>query len=496
MVIFDKNNFHSALNHHQYFRDFSLESIEDLIKSYPAFHSAYLVKALALQAKKSELLPLKLPKIAIQVKDRAVLHHFLHEVQKPKNQTIAETENDIQLDVILEEKNIENVQGNISTKEIDQETIIIEPVAVEETELPTFQESDNNAFVENHTTPINDDENVSAIENSLIEEAKIVQESHTDTAAEKEARRLAAMQALQEELFAAKMEKQSETNDLQEQKRIEALQKLQSELFEDKLQKESNTNASEIETEIVVTSTIEVIKEQTVTERTENNNAINNNVIAEIEEVEIEKITVTSSISEIAEKETNKEDIENDIPVNLDKEIEEVEISEIKLEIEALIAAQEEKIQFLLENEIDFKPKPVEPIVFLDWLKLTKKPSTSTQQKIEKPITTNQEDLVPFDRVAPIEAEMHQEIKQSSDPLENFISSEIIRKKRKRKDHIFTKQEVKKPKNTVIVSETLAEILMVQQKYNEAIEVYTLLSLKYPQKSIYFASQIEKLKTY
>ena len=35
-----------------------------------------------------------------------------------------------------------------------------------------------------------------------------------------------------------------------------------------------------------------------------------------------------------------------------------------------------------------------------------------------------------------------------------------------------------------------------KQKYNEAIDVYSLLGLKYPQKSIYFARQIEKIKKY
>src|SRR6056297_1661163 len=45
-----------------------------------------------------------------------------------------------------------------------------------------------------------------------------------------------------------------------------------------------------------------------------------------------------------------------------------------------------------------------------------------------------------------------------------------------------------------LVSETLAEIYIKQGHYEKALSAYKKLSLKYPQKNIYFASQIEKIK--
>lgn len=47
---------------------------------------------------------------------------------------------------------------------------------------------------------------------------------------------------------------------------------------------------------------------------------------------------------------------------------------------------------------------------------------------------------------------------------------------------------------TDVITENLAKIYEKQGLYDEAIEVYHQLSLNYPEKSVYFANQIEKLK--
>ena len=48
--------------------------------------------------------------------------------------------------------------------------------------------------------------------------------------------------------------------------------------------------------------------------------------------------------------------------------------------------------------------------------------------------------------------------------------------------------------NSGLMTETLAKVYLEQKKYNNAIKAYRILSLKYPEKSGFFADQIKKIE--
>jgi hypothetical protein len=83
-----------------------------------------------------------------------------------------------------------------------------------------------------------------------------------------------------------------------------------------------------------------------------------------------------------------------------------------------------------------------------------------------------------------------------SELIDKFISSnpriEPVREKSDKLVEDISKPFVEEQGN--FVTETLARIYINQGYYSRAIEIYEKLSLKFPEKSSYFASQIQKVK--
>ena len=95
----------------------------------------------------------------------------------------------------------------------------------------------------------------------------------------------------------------------------------------------------------------------------------------------------------------------------------------------------------------------------------------------------------------------NQDEKGSGNPLiDKFLSSKpdkIIRNNNNQgsseNENRVDIAEKSDAENDDIITETLAAIYMQQKNYEKAINAYEKLSLKYPEKSIYFASQIKEI---
>ena len=91
---------------------------------------------------------------------------------------------------------------------------------------------------------------------------------------------------------------------------------------------------------------------------------------------------------------------------------------------------------------------------------------------------------------------------QSGDSLiDKFLSSEsgVIRTNTEDGDSHLTQSiseavESSAIENDEIITEPLANIYFQQKNYDKALDAYKKLSLKYPEKSVYFASRIEEIE--
>ena len=119
----------------------------------------------------------------------------------------------------------------------------------------------------------------------------------------------------------------------------------------------------------------------------------------------------------------------------------------------------------------------------------------------EKGEDEKEEILVPKVEEVKIEQEkpkisVKKEKKDVNDLIENFIINQPrIKAKRVPDDHpiedLAQKSAIDKEE---IVSETLGKIYLKQGNFQKAIKTYEKLSLKFPEKSSYFAAQIENIK--
>lgn len=182
-------------------------------------------------------------------------------------------------------------------------------------------------------------------------------------------------------------------------------------------------------------------------------------------------------------KEIKEPHQENKIP---EIKPEKVEVSPEKPEIKPEI--KPEKVEVKPETKLQIgKPldfKQSEKHSFSEWLKLSamKPISRDTVKKIEP--EKKSEDQIPISN----------SIDNKFKLIEQFIEKKpkIIPTAEKTPKHNLAKERT--VEKSELMTETLARVYLEQKKFKKAIQAYKILSLKYPEKSSFFADQIEAVK--
>ncbi len=142
------------------------------------------------------------------------------------------------------------------------------------------------------------------------------------------------------------------------------------------------------------------------------------------------------------------------------------QVSDIKIAEKPLEKATENETTDILEIGSPIKFSSSEPHTFNEWMQLS----------IQKPIQRKEKSINKFNII------------------DQFIKTNPkIKPVAKQQSNIDVSTESTE-ENEHLMTETLAKVYLEQKKYTKAIQAYHILSLKYPEKSSFFANRIKAIK--
>ena len=220
-----------------------------------------------------------------------------------------------------------------------------------------------------------------------------------------------------------------------------------------------------------------------------------------VEEV-LEPIDSTKELNilkatELLIENSDSEILETGIQQKTKPNAEEVLESEIAKQ---LVGAIVEKQMFnLSDTQLLFKQNK-EPETFTDWLRLIQKSNKQlSAENILEVNTENNTDIktrLEKGKIITQESALNKKLKNLA-LIDKIIENSPGQIKIKDDQKFYSPEHNAKEsllENEHLVSETLAKIYALQGSVNKAVRAYEILSLKFPQKSAYFASLIQKLK--
>ena len=175
------------------------------------------------------------------------------------------------------------------------------------------------------------------------------------------------------------------------------------------------------------------------------------------------------------------------------------EVLENEIAKQVVGAIVEKQMLNLSDTQLVFNQNK-EPGNFTDWLRLIQK--SNKQLSAENILDTNTENnndiktRLEKSKIITQESALNKKLKNLA-LIDKIIENSPGQIKIKDDQKFYSPEQNAKQsllENEHLVSETLAKIYALQGSVNKAVRAYEILSLKFPQKSAYFASLIQKLK--
>jgi len=217
--------------------------------------------------------------------------------------------------------------------------------------------------------------------------------------------------------------------------------------------------------ESVINKVVETIKE-VIAAPEKQVEELEKNYLQEVAIAAVELDMANTPLNSVKEEETYPAIEETDFVLNTPAVSKEVEKPQ-----EERSSSKEE------EEEFDAKA----PHTFGEWLKHLPKPGTTIKKE---PVSTEKKQP----------PEPSPEKRSKKELIDTFLKEEPRIRPRA---EFFNPAHIAKQsvaEDITFVSETLAKIYLLQENYGKALEAYENLRLKYPEKRLYFATQIKKIR--
>ncbi len=492
------DNFQHYIDHPEDLSASSIAEIQEVVLSFPYFQAAHFLYLKALYKQNSFKFNNQLKQSSVYVANRKKLYYFLKEEVEPKPQIELgklSSEPEKEKSLVIEKPQVEILETSESKQE--EKSLKTETVS-----KPILKEVTSETLEEKERTEINESFVLEPSPEQIEEQAESISTTQSSVSEPKKEADLVAEKP-QVEILEASESQQEEKPSKAEAVIEPALKEVASETLEERakeIAEKPESFASEVPSEKILDdkTALSVEKEEPKLDadselekkkpkqpdKVLSPQEILNRRIAEIkaEKAPEKEEVVSEGVSQKREEPALKEDPESKPSDNLSKALASIGMVDNDTEnddfsnfedISDLIQVPA-PVEYFTEEDIEQLPAQEEHRTFEDWLRKFQKKKGLKTQKTSKSRKNKKSDLIG-----------------------RFLEDNGSKVIQPKGDEAVSKIDILPQKEEPLgdfMTETLAKIYIKQGHYDKAIESYRKLSLKYPKKNSYFASQIENIK--